>query len=381
MPRIDSWVSSSKEPSSTPRQPSRKPITWSPWRSIAFRTTARMTALRPGQSPPPVSTPIRTGESYAEVRSNGMERATLNRALAAAGGLLAAGAGAQLLHSRRIARDPARAALAEPPAGRPVTVTSPDGTRLHAEAFGPEDASRTVVLAHGWTENRTYWIHQIRGLAEAGLRVITYDLRGHGDSDPAAGEDYSIERFGEDLEAVLAACARNPEGTVVAGHSLGAMAIAAWAEHHDVHARVSAAALLNTGVGDLIAEQLLVPVPKVAQALNRTIAVHGFLGSRAPLPRFSSPLTYGLARYVAFGPTATPAHIAYYERMLIASPPDARASIGIALSELELYDALPRLSVPTLVIAGEKDRLTPPSHAKRIAEMLPELERLIVLPD
>jgi pimeloyl-ACP methyl ester carboxylesterase len=168
---------------------------------------------------------------------------------------------------------------------------------------------------------------------------------------------------------------------MVVGHSLGAMAIAAWAEHHDVERRAGAAALISTGLGDLIAEQLLVPVPAVAQAINRTVAVRGFLGSRAPLPRFSTPLTSAAIRYVAFGPAATPAQIAFYERMLIASPPDARANIGIALSEVELYDALPRLTVPTIVVAGESDRLTPPSHARRIAEMLPQLEGLTVLPE
>jgi pimeloyl-ACP methyl ester carboxylesterase len=162
---------------------------------------------------------------------------------------------------------------------------------------------------------------------------------------------------------------------------MGAMSIAAWAQDHQVEARVAAAALINTGVGNLVADQLLVPVPGIAQALNKTIAVHGFLGSRAPLPRFSTPLTHAAIRYVAFGPGATPAQVAFYERMLIACPPDVRASIGIALSELELHDALPRLAVPTTVIAGAKDRLTPPSHARRIAEALPRLRRLAVLPD
>ena len=57
--------------------------------------------------------------------------------------------------------------------------------------------------------------------------------------------------------------------------------------------------------------------------------------------------------------------------MLVATPPDARASIGIAMSEMDLRDALSCLTVPTVVIAGEDDRLTPPSHARRIAEMLP----------
>lgn len=237
------------------------------------------------------------------------------------------------------------------------------------------------MLAHGWTENRTYWIHQIRTLSRAGVRVVAYDHRGHGDSAAASGGDYSIDRFGEDLEAVLATCGGGPGRTLVAGHSLGGMAIAAWAEHHDVRARIGAAALLNTGVGDLIAESLLVPLPPIAKALNRTIAVRGLLGSRAPLPRFSSPVSHALIRYTAFGPSASPAQIAFYERMLIASPPDARADIGIALSALELWDALPRLTVPTVVLAGEKDRLTPPSHARRIAEMLPQLEKLVVLAD
>jgi pimeloyl-ACP methyl ester carboxylesterase len=90
-------------------------------------------------------------------------------------------------------------------------------------------------------------------------------------------------------------------------------------------------------------------------------------------------MTAAAVRYIAFGPAATPAQVAFFERMLIACPPDVRANVGIAMSELQLHDALPRLDVPTAVIAGEVDRLTPPSHARRIAEMLPKLERLTVL--
>jgi pimeloyl-ACP methyl ester carboxylesterase len=280
----------------------------------------------------------------------------------------------------RIEADSERAVLSDPPEGRPLTITAPDGTQLHAEAFGPDDGV-TVVLAHGWTESLDFWIYQIRELSERGLRVVAYDLRGHGDSQPAKDDDYSIERFAADLEAVLTAVVPEGQRAVVAGHSLGAMAIVAWAKHYDVGSRVGAAALIDTGVGDLIAEQLLVPLPGIAQALNRTLAVHGFLGARAPLPRFSTPLTAALVRYIAFGPAATPAQVAFFERMLIACPPDVRANVGIALSDLELHDDLPRLTVPTIVITGDKDRLTPPSHARRIAEMLPQLRRLTVLAD
>jgi pimeloyl-ACP methyl ester carboxylesterase len=299
-------------------------------------------------------------------------------AAAGTAGALAASGALQAAHMRRIARDPETAALKDTPKGRTQSVVSADGTALHVEVFGPDDGE-TVVLAHGWTEAIQYWIYVIRGLADRGLRVVAYDLRGHGDSAPAKRGDYAIPRFGEDLEAVLAGCVPEGRRAVVAGHSLGAMSIASWAEKHDVERHVKAAALLNTGVGDLIAEHLILPLPGIAQALNSVIARRGFLGSRAPLPRFSTPLSYAAIRYIAFGPEATPAQVAFFERMLITCPPQVRADIGIAMSDMDLHDALPRLTVPTLVIAGANDRLTPPSHARRIAEMLPELRRLTVL--
>src|SRR5437763_2774418 len=59
MPRTDSIVSSSDTFSIGPRQPSRKPRIECPCWSMPLRTTARITAFRPGQSPPPVRTPMR----------------------------------------------------------------------------------------------------------------------------------------------------------------------------------------------------------------------------------------------------------------------------------------------------------------------------------
>ena len=294
-------------------------------------------------------------------------------------GALAAGVAMQAVHTRRISHDPERGPLSAPPEGRVRLVPSADGTLLHAEMFGPDDGV-TVVLAHGWTEALEFWIYVIKALSERGLRVVAYDQRGHGKSESAIRGDYALERFGEDLDAVLTTCVPAGRPAVVAGHSLGAMSIVAWAEHHEVARHVGAAALLNTGVKDLIAEQLLFPLPQIAQALNRTLATRGFLGNKAPLPRFSTPLSAALIRYVAFGPDASPAQVAFYERMLVTSPPDARAKTGIAMSDMDLRHALPRLTVPTIVIAGAEDRLTPPSHARRIAAELPQLRRLTVLP-
>jgi pimeloyl-ACP methyl ester carboxylesterase len=297
---------------------------------------------------------------------------------------LLAGAGAagaafvQHRHTRRIAADPERAVLESPPKGEPLTVTSADGTRLHAEVFGAADGP-TLVLIHGWTETLHYWIYQIRELAED-FRIVAYDLRGHGRSKRAPSGDYSMARFGEDVEAVLEAAVPAGQRAIVAGHSLGGMSIAAWAEHHDVGARASAAALLFTGIGGLVGGQLVVHVPRFAQALSEPMARYGFLGSRAPLPRVSTPISHAGIRRFAFGPGGSPAQVAFYERMLVACPPDVRASAGLAMQEMDLHHVLPQLTVPTLVMAGELDRLTPPTHARRIASDLPNVQALVELP-
>ena len=49
------------------------------------------------------------------------------------------------------------------------------------------------------------------------------------------------------------------------------------------------------------------------------------------------------------------------------------------MSDMDLWHAVERLTVPTLVVAGERDRLTPPAHAQRMARELPNLQALVVL--
>jgi pimeloyl-ACP methyl ester carboxylesterase len=299
--------------------------------------------------------------------------------LALGGAAVAGAALVQVRHTRRIAADPERGLLEAPPRGSAINVTSADGTELHAELFGLEDGP-TLVLIHGWTEALHYWLYQIRELSGE-FRIIAYDLRGHGRSGRPPSGDFSMVRFGDDLEAVLAATVPDGERAIVAGHSLGGMSIAAWAEHHDTAARARGAALLFTGLGGLIGGQLVVHVPRFAQALSEPVARYGFLGSRAPLPRISTPISHAAIRRFAFGPGASSAQVAFYERMLVACPADVRSAAGLAMQKMELHHVLPELTIPTLVMAGEVDRLTPPAHARRIAGELPNLQALIELPD
>lgn len=279
-----------------------------------------------------------------------------------------AGLAVQRRHLGRLKRDEDYAALSAPLGGRPLAVTSADGTRLHAECFGAGTGT-VVVLAHGWTERLNIWGPVIRRLVDAGLAPVAYDLRGHGASAEAVDGDYSLERFGDDVEAVLAAAVPDEEPGVVAGHSLGGMSIAAWADRYDVRRRVRAAALINTALGDLVAGHLL--LGELAKRFEHPALSRLFMGSGLRVPPFSTPLQQAVIRHAAFGPTATAGMVAFYERMLIECAPAARAAAGIALNDMDLWEAVAQLSVPTLVIFGDRDRLTPPAQGRRIAESLP----------
>jgi len=101
--------------------------------------------------------------------------------------------------------------------GRPFTVGSAPSLRGEAVGEGPP-----VVLCHGVTATRRQVLHGSKALPRAGYEVVTYDARGHGESDPApVGEGYGYPELVGDLERVVAE--RVGEGPfLLGGHSMGA---------------------------------------------------------------------------------------------------------------------------------------------------------------
>ncbi|MCW2694591.1 MAG: alpha/beta hydrolase fold protein [Mycobacterium sp.] len=295
---------------------------------------------------------------------------------------LAATAGAYGLAGKidrqRVWADPRLWDLADPAPGRRVPVSGADGTPLHVEINGPEDAP-TVVLVHGWTCAREYWAPQLRDLGDR-LRIVAYDLRGHGTSGIPDGGDWSIDAHADDLQAVLDATLRDGEKAVLVGHSLGAMTVVAWAERHpaSVQRQAAAALLASTGTDDLIVEALLLRAPKRLSPLTTALS-RLLMASPAPLGR-ATPLTHRAVRYIALSKQASPAEVAFCENIVLHCPRRARASTARTLTRLDIASGVAHLQVPTIVLAGDADRLTPPVHARRLAAALPQLEELVVLP-
>lgn len=130
-------------------------------------------------------------------------------------------------------------------------------TEAEAFAVGPapvlrgeaEGEGAPVVLCHGITATRRYVLHGSRALARAGYRVVTYDARGHGESDPApAGQSYGYPALVDDLERVVAAQV-GEERFFLGGHSMGAHTAVAYALRHPQ--RLAGLALIGpTYLGD-----------------------------------------------------------------------------------------------------------------------------------
>lgn len=252
---------------------------------------------------------------------------------------------------------------APPAAGRELVAVSADGSRLHVEVHGPEGAP-AVVLSHGWTCSTAFWAAQIRELARD-HRVVAYDQRGHGRSPAAAA--YSTTALADDLVAVLEAALAPGERAVVAGHSMGGMTVMAAAGRPRFAEHAAAALLCSTGSSRLVAEATVLPL---RPGRARTRLTRGLLGSPAPLGPVT-PATRAVLKYATMGMGSAPDRVEACARIVHACPAGVRRAWSHVLAGLDLDDGLARLTVPTAVIVGSDDRLTPVVHARGLAAALP----------
>ena len=114
---------------------------------------------------------------------------------------------------------------------KPIDFTGADGNRLAADLW--DGRGQPVLLLHGGGQTRRAWDMTARRIADAGMRAITLDLRGHGESEWAAGGDYSFTAFGADAAAVARQIAERFHAAPCAvGASLGGLSMLIAELHH-----------------------------------------------------------------------------------------------------------------------------------------------------
>jgi pimeloyl-ACP methyl ester carboxylesterase len=274
------------------------------------------------------------------------------------------------------------------PAERTRTVRTEDGVDLHVEEVGPADADLTVVLVHGYVQEMAVWHYQRQALAAAGdVRVVLYDQRSHGRSTRGAAERSTIDQLGRDLGRVLDEVV--PTGPVVlVGHSMGGMTVMALADARPelFGDRVVGVALVCTSAGKIA--QVTFGLPTAALPVTRRVLPVLTRGMRTrPRPfergrRAGSDLVFLFTRRGGFGSgDVSPAVVDFVATMGARTPVDVIAEFYDTFMTHDKLAALGVLrDVEVLVVAGDRDLMTPPDHSRAMADALPDA-RLVVVAD
>lgn len=263
----------------------------------------------------------------------------------------------------RSAEDPCATTVLDQTGARPFKVERPDGAVLDGVVVGP-DGGPAVVLSHCWTGSRATWEPVAARLVAAGCRVVLYDQRGHGAS--TMGPDApTVEGLGDDLAAVLETV--DARGAVLAGHSMGGMTLQALAVNRpDVIAeRVRALVLAGTAGFGVAAGPFSAPVRFVTgdRRLERVMA-----------GRFGPALSRG-----SVGRRPRQAHLVATRDAWLSLPTDVRRQFLVALQAMDFRAGLARVTVPTTVVVGSRDLLTPPRLGRALAAAIPGA-RLVEVP-
>jgi len=257
--------------------------------------------------------------------------------------------------------------------GRTLVVPATGGAMLrveeHLPAGGVAADAPVVVLAHGWTLSRASWAPVVdRLLQRRAVRVVSYDQRGHGGSTMGSARP-SVRLLGEDLATVLAVVA--PTGPVVlGGHSMGGMTVLAYAgQHHDeLVARVRGVVLVSTAASI----EGRRPIP-----FERFVMRACTLAPGIPAGPFVPKVAQ---RRLVFGRGADPADITAAVRQIQRTAMPTIGHFFTAISEHNEIDALAHLeAVPTHILVGTDDRLTPQRWSRLMHDSIPG-SRLTVLP-
>jgi len=254
-----------------------------------------------------------------------------------------------------------------------------DGTRLaYYTTKAPYPGAPIVLLANGLGGHHVAWRGQIEHLAGT-FRLLTWDYRGLFESSrpvPDVPAAYAIPRHADDLLDLLDA--EGIERAAFVGWSMGVQVIL---EAFRKNKRYATSLTLINGTSGRPLDTLS-PLPGVKQVLPSLVDLARRAHAVArQVTRKAASLPEALAGLKAMGLMGETLDDAVFEELVVGfSQLDMEAFFHNlrALGEHDASDVLTEIDVPTLIVSGDRDTMTPPSLAKDIARVIPDAEILIV---
>ncbi|HLA68684.1 MAG TPA: alpha/beta fold hydrolase [Bacteroidota bacterium] len=208
-----------------------------------------------------------------------------------------------------------------------------------------------IVFIHGFPFNNTMWAPQMMALPQE-YRAISFDVRGHGESDVADGQ-YSIEFFADDLISLLDHLAI--QRAVLCGLSMGGYIALRTIERHPD--RIRALVLCDTR-SEADANEGKVKRASQIKAV-KSQGVKPFAESF--VKAVFAPHTF----------VESPKTVAAIQSAIESTSPLSICGTLLALAaRTDTTSVLAQITVPTLILVGEHDALTPPSAAQSMHSLI-----------
>lgn len=237
--------------------------------------------------------------------------------------------------------------------GSPGT-TEPIQLAVHTCGQGP-----LAILMHGFPLDHRMWLPVMHGPLSAHRTLCAIDLRGHGASGSNGLEVHSMEQFADDVAAVIRSMSAQPVDAC--GLSMGGyVAFALHARHPEL---LRSLVLSNTrAAADTEIQRAGRDASIATVSANGATAI-----ADAMLPNLLA--------------ASAPDSLRIQMREMIEQQSLATivADLRGLQQRLDRRSELPHLQVPTLVLVGEHDAITPPSEAEQMAAAMP-CARLQVIP-
>lgn len=238
--------------------------------------------------------------------------------------------------------------------------------------YGPADAESTVVAVHGFRGEH----HGLEPVVAhlPGVRVISPDLPGFGETAPVPGRTHDLDLYAQWLDDFVAAVA---PGAVILGHSFGSIVVSAAVARGLQTPRV----ILVNPIGAPALEG-----PR--GILTRLAVFYYWAGAKLPKGLGEALLRNGLivrVMSVSMAKTKDPGirrfvhdqHDTYFSRF---ADRDVLHDAFVASVSHDVREAAPRIGQPTLLVAAQKDDITPIEAERTLATMFPDAE-LVEIPD
>ncbi len=254
------------------------------------------------------------------------------------------------MQARRLPRPsaltiPAPAQQARSEAYKAYTVKSPDGVSLAVQEWG-NPCGPEVVFIHGFSQSNLSWSRQVRSDLAREFRMVTFDLRGHGNSDkPSVAEAYrESRRWADDVAAIITQVGlRKP---VLAGWSYGGRVLCDYLSHYGdgaIAGLIYVAATTSTKPGMLGPGMRFLPAMASEDLATNIEATKSFLVSCFEVQPSPGDMATALA----------------YNMMV---PPQVRGLLGGRPANYD--DILRRVRVPVLVMHGREDQVVLPAMSE-----------------